>query len=222
MDEATKQAMLQRFADYLDDAPPTPPNAATETETERAPDLFTLLAETAALKNEVKLESRQVKAALERFSELFDCLRQANTRLEEELARQREREEQARREAERALLQDLLELHDRVSAGHEQAGRYQPPWLALSGRPTRFIEAMGEGLGMNLRRLDEILARRGVQAVLALNCRFDPDTMHAAEIRRDPDQEDGLVLDQTRGGFIQHGRLLRPAEVIVNKKDISS
>ena len=49
-------------------------------------------AELAALKNEVKLESRQVKTALEQFRELFDTLQRANTRLGEELNQQRERE----------------------------------------------------------------------------------------------------------------------------------
>ena len=39
----------------------------------------------AALKNDVRLESRQLKVALEKFGELFDSLREGNQQLTREL-----------------------------------------------------------------------------------------------------------------------------------------
>lgn len=214
MDPATKEQLVSRFRAYLDDPLPQAQDAAPG-----APDLFTLLAEVSALKNEVKLESRQVKTALEQFRELFDTLQRANTRLGEELNQQREREANTRREAERDLLLELLELRDRLSAGCDQAGRYRPGWAARRGKAAAFIAAMADGLGMNLSRLDHILARRGVRPLVSLNRPFDPQTMHAAEIAHRADQADGRVIGEIRAGFLQHDRLLRPAEVIVNKKD---
>ena len=41
--------------------------------------------------------------------------------------------------------------------------------------------------------------------------------MHAAEVGRDPQQAAGLVLTEVRRGFVQGERLLRPAEVVVNR-----
>ena len=79
-----QQALLARLASYLeqqDQADTAAPTAGVA----EAPDLFTLLSELAALRNEVKIESRQVKAALDQFGELFDLLRDAHRRLQDDL-----------------------------------------------------------------------------------------------------------------------------------------
>jgi molecular chaperone GrpE len=41
--------------------------------------------------------------------------------------------------------------------------------------------------------------------------------MHATEVAQDPTQTDGIVLAELRRGFTQGDRLLRPAEVVVNR-----
>jgi molecular chaperone GrpE len=217
MDPSARDQLLARFAAYLDH----PEDAADpdHESAEPAPDLFTLLAELSALKNEVKLESRQVKAAVDQFRDAFELVRQAQARLEEGQAQRTEAERRARHEAERDLLLECLDLRDRLQAGHDQARRYSPGWLARRGRADAFVAGMAEGLGMNLQRLDETLARRGILPLRVLGARFDPRTMHAAEAGRDPTQADGLVLAEVRRGFVQGQRLLRPAEVVVNRLD---
>ena len=214
MDPAARERLMARFSAYLDavDEPAPEPDGDV-------PDLYTLLAELSALKNEVKLESRQVRAALDQFGALFDTLREANTRLGDELGRQREREALQRREGDHDLLLDLLDLRDRLQAGCNQARRYRPGWLVRRGGAVAFVAGMADGLDMNLRRLDETLARRGVHPLEVLDRAFDPQTMHEADTRHDPAREVGLVVGELRRGFLQQGRLLRPAEVIVNKRD---
>lgn len=210
-------ALLQRLATFLEG------EAARQTETQapesRAPDLFTLLVELAALRNEVKIESRQVKSALEQFSELFDRLRDANRRLQDDLDRQRERAATERREAERALLLELLDLRDRLQAGQDQASRYQPGWLARRGGAPRFVAGLAEGMAINLRHLDELLKAHGVTAITALGQVFDPHCMRAVDTQHQPDQAPGIVLLVARAGFRHEGQVLRPADVIVNKPD---
>ena len=98
MDETDKERLVERFRDYLESMEEYLPQQAPET-----PDLFTLLSELTALKNEVKIESRQVKTALDEFRGLFDTLQQANARLDGELGRQREHENRERQDAERDL-----------------------------------------------------------------------------------------------------------------------
>jgi len=217
MDTLVKEQLMERFGAYLDATNEPPADMPAE-----APDLFTLLAELAALKSEVKLESRQVKAALEQFRELFDGLRRANARLEEELGQRREQDQASRHLEERGLLLELLDLRDRLQAGRDQARRYSPGWLARRGGAAGFVGGMADGLQMNLDRLDGILGRRGVRPLETLDRAFDPQTMHAAEIVRRADRPTGTVLGEIRRGFLYHGRLLRPAEVIVNKKDSES
>jgi len=210
--------LIERFTAYLDAADdPASSAAADAAPGPQAPDLFTLFAEVAALKNEIKIESRQVKGALDQFRDVFDLVRQAQNAQQEAQTQRAEAERRAREDTQRDLLLELLELRDRLQAAADQAQRYRPGWLARRGGAAAFVTAMAAGLGMNLRRLDDTLARRGVQPLPALGQRFDPQTMHAAEVGRDPKQAAGLVLTEVRRGFVQGERLLRPAEVVVNR-----
>lgn len=212
--DAAKEALLTRFRAYLEAADTMEPSVQAA-----APDLFTLLAELAALKNEVKIESRQVKGALEQFKELFDTLHQANERLGAELDRRRREEHQAVLAAERDLLLELIDLRDRLHSGHAHAADYRPGWLARRGGADGFVARMAEGLAMNLRRLDEILARRDVRPVEALGRPFDPHLMTTVEVTSDPERPSGEVVAQLRPGWLRGGEALRPAEVVVNKHE---
>lgn len=215
MDASTRDVLLEQLRNYLETCDTAEEDAvAGEPD---APDLFTLLAELAALKNEVRIESRQVKAALDQFGALFDTVRESSRRLQEELGRERERAAAECREAERDLLLDLLDLRDRMFAGGEQAARYNPGWLARRARADEFIGGLAEGMAMNLRRLDELLLRRGVRPLEVLRQPFDPYTMRAVETTRDPALPNGVVAAVTRAGFLRDGQPLRAAEVIVNK-----
>ncbi|MCB2263237.1 MAG: nucleotide exchange factor GrpE [Candidatus Thiosymbion ectosymbiont of Robbea hypermnestra] len=215
MDAAAKDQLTARFRAYLDAPDPASATAADPAD-EPPPDLFTLLAEVAALKNEVKLESRHLKSALDEFRGLYATLREANTRLADEQARGREQEQRLEQQAQKELFLELLELRDRLQAGHDQARRFRAGRLA--GRTAgRFITSMAEGIAMNLRRLDETLARRDVRPLAALEQTFNPHTMHATEVAHDPDRDPGLVVGELRRGFTYRDKLLRSAEVVVNR-----
>ena len=219
MDEAAKAQLVARFRAYLDGDQDAAGGADDEDNAEPAPDLFTLLAELAALKAEVKGESRQVKAALDQFRELFDTLQQTNTRLGQELEHGRAAARRQQAASERDLLLELVDLRDRLQGGLTQAQRYRPGWLARRGGAPGFVAAMADGMAMNLARLDAILARRTVRPIEALGRRFDPLTMHAADVVHDAMQADGVVLDEVRRGYVRADDLLRAAEVVVNRTD---
>jgi molecular chaperone GrpE len=231
MDEATKEALIDEFRAYLDAVSDRETDAGADTETDTntetetdadgqdAPDLFSLLAELAALKNEVKLESRQVKGALDEFRGLFDTLRETGARLADEQERRCEQSRAADREGWKDTLLSLLELRDRLQAGHDQAAGFRPGWLARRGRAAQQVASLAEGMAMNLRRLDETLARRGLRRLAAVGHPFDPQTMHAAELARDPARPNGQVVAELRPGWLLHDQLLRAAEVVVNRTD---
>jgi molecular chaperone GrpE len=218
MDEAAKEQLVARFRAYLEGADEVLVTA-TGAGGESAPDLFTLLAEVAALKSEVKLESRNLKAAVEEFRGLYATLREANSRLADEQARSREQEQRLGHQAQKELLLDLLELRDRVQAGHDQAARFRPGMLVRQSA-VRFVAAMADGMAMNLRRLDETLTRRGVRPLPALGQGFDHKTMHAVELASDPATPAGQVVGELRKGFLFQDKLLRSAEVVVNRPGV--
>jgi molecular chaperone GrpE len=219
VDAAAKDQLAARFRAYLD----APAASADTADQPAAPDLFTLLAEVAALKNELKLESRQVKGALDEFRGLFETLTTAHDRLADEQQRRRAQERAARSREHKDLLLELLELRDRLQAGQASAAGYRPRGLfgRLLGRgqARAFAAAMADGLAMNLRRLDETLARRGVRPLPAVGQAFDPHLMHAAEVASDPARPAGAVIGELRPGFLLDDALLRPAEVVVNRPD---
>ena len=84
MDAAVKETLLDRFRCYLDsieEAPEEPDAAGAEA------DLFTVFVELAAVRNEVRTESRLVKEALDQFRGVFDTLQSSHATLEQELKR---------------------------------------------------------------------------------------------------------------------------------------
>ena len=182
-------------------------------------DLRTLLGEMAALKNEVRLEARQFKSALEELRSFGEVLRAHNERLARDLDRARGEAAEAQRQAERRLLLGMLDLRDRLQAGADAAAARRPSALArLVPGETRFALALSEGLTLTLQRLDELLVTHRVRPIDALGQPLDPQRMRAVGVEAVPEAPDGMVLREARRGFLLGGELLRAAEVIVNKK----
>ncbi len=237
LDHAAREALTAQFRAYLDTLMDEPDRDGQEVyepgahqacdpspdpdEQLPAPDLFAFFTELAVLKNEVKRESRQVKTALDEFRSLFDSLRETQTRLADEQERRCEQTRATDRAGWRDLLLELLELRDRLKAGQEQAARFQPHWYARNRREVRLITTLAEGMAMNLRRLEESLARRGVRPIPTLGRLFDPHRMQAAELVRDPEYRSGEVMAELRPGWMLHDDMLRIAEVAVNRIDQS-
>ncbi|NEV63959.1 nucleotide exchange factor GrpE [Thiorhodococcus minor] len=218
MDAHLRDQLTASFRDYLDaadDARHSAPDAKA------TPDLFTLLAEVSALKNEVKLESRQVKTALDEFRGLFELLRDKQAQLDEEQAQRRSAERTREQQAQKDLLLELLEVRDRLEAGQLQARRFKPGLLGRR-KAKPFVASMAEGMVMNLRRLDESLTRRGVSHLPVVGRPFDPHTMHATGVVADPEIPVGQVVEELRKGFLHGDTLLRPAEVVVNRAPAKS
>jgi molecular chaperone GrpE len=214
MDAELKEQLIGRFRQYLDNSAAedsAPPPASGEM------DLFTLFTELAALKNEVKLESRQVRQALDHSRELIDALRENNQQFSDELARRRQEQDEVRLAAERPLLLEILELRDRIEVAREGLQGYRPG--LMTGRRTKqYLSAVAEGMEISLRRLDGLLAGYQVRALDAVGKRIKPESMQVTAIQHRHDREDGVVLEEVRKGFLRAGQVLRPAEVIVNKR----
>lgn len=213
LDPAEKERLVEEFRACLEDW------EGDEEEADEGVDLHSLLTELAALKNDIRLESRQFKGMLEEMRSFGDTLREQNERLNRDLDRAREQTAAAGRQAERGLLLELIDLRDRLQAGAEAAAAYRPAWLSrLVPSDLRFARSLEEGLALTLRKMDGVLAGHRVQAIEAVGRQLDPHRMRAVGVEAASDRPDGQVLREARRGFVQHGELLRAAEVIVNKR----
>jgi molecular chaperone GrpE len=223
LDESTREQLLSRFAAYLDglehgETGAAP--AAAEEEREEA-DLFSVFVELAGLRSEVRTESRLVKEALDRFRAVFDALQTSHATLEQELRRARAEAQDRERTLLKPLLLDVIDVRDRLAAGLKPAMRAHRRWYERirPGVKRDVEEARREGMQMTLRRIDKVLADRGIVATEMVGRPFDPRFAAAVATVEDPATADGIVVDEVRAGFVWEGELLRTAEVIVARRD---
>ena len=219
MNTDTNSLLVEQFSRWLEDRDATTvDDAIVEDAEESTTDLFSLYTELAALKNEVRLESRQMKNALEKFSAVFDTLQQSNERQARAMDVLQSVDSQALVDAESRLLLDILELRDRLVAGLDIAKSYRATGLArFSSTPSDFVTRLADGMAISVRRVDELLARYQVQSIAAAGHRFDPDTMQANTVENHPNLPNGTVVTELRKGYLRSGERLRLTEVIVNK-----
>ncbi len=226
VDTETKERLVEQFR-----ACPDSGDANSADDDGEAIDLGTLLAEMAALKNEVRLQARQFKSALEQTQALSDALGAHNQALARDLDRARAQSAEAKAQAERGLLLGLLELRDRLQDGLDAQTAWQPAPLErlmgmllgkLVSAGQRHASSLREGSALTLQRLDELMASHRVRPITAVGQPLDPQCMQAVGTAWAPELAEGVVLRELRRGYQQAHQqgavLLRTAEVIVNKK----
>ena len=74
---------------------------------------------------------------------------------------------------------------------------------------------------MTLRRFDQVLRERGVEAMALLGRPLDPQLARVVGTAPAPAAAEGIVVEEVRAGFLWDDQVLRPAEVIVSKRGIS-
>jgi molecular chaperone GrpE len=220
LDETIREKLLSRFVAYLDSLDHDESGAApaAEEESEEA-DLFSVFVELAGLRNEVRTQSRIVKEALDRFRSVFDTLQASHAMLEQELKRARA----DAHDRERTLLLAIIDVRDRLAAGLKPvvAARSRRWYERFRPKAKRAAEeAWREGMRMTLRRVDRLLADQRIAAIEAVGRPFDPRHAAAVATVEDPKAADGIVVEEVRPGFLWQGELLRPAEVIVARRDV--
>ncbi|MGF1615897.1 MAG: nucleotide exchange factor GrpE [Gammaproteobacteria bacterium] len=217
MDEGAAEALIAQFRAYLEEAGEAPEAVPVD-------DTFSLFAELAALKNEVKREARQVKEALDQFKSVFETLQMSHQALDRELESRKAMEKGLRQATLRPLLLQLLELRDRLEAGRELSA--PPKRSSFLMRPfrkqSRRLDALRQGQEMTLRRLDRILGEYQVRPVEVVDKPLDPHTMRVVEVECRREQANGIVTGELRRGFFWENELLRVAEVKVNKREEDS
>lgn len=119
---------------------------------------------------------------------------------------EREKNEFLKRANER-LLKDLLPVMDNLERAMEHA-------VEEGGAE----EGMIKGLELTSHELWKVMEKHGVERIEALGEPFDPEFHEAMMQQEDPDVDENTVIGVLQKGYLLHGRLLRPAMVIVSKR----
>jgi molecular chaperone GrpE len=218
---AIKERLRQRFVAYLDGLDEQELEAVAETAKapNEASDLASVFVELAALRIEVRTQSRLLKEALDQFRSVFDTLQISHAAMEVELKRARAETEEKQREVMKPLLLEIIDIRDRLHTAVKPSGA-GPRWYERLYpkvlQDTRASER--EGIGMIVRRLERMLAERRVVPTEVLGRPFNPRIATAVATVERPGVADGQVVEELRPGFLWNDDLLRPAEVIVAKR----
>ena len=104
------------------------------------------------------------------------------------------------------LLAKLLPVLDEfnLAIGQAPSSETPEPWL--------------EGVNLIYRKLNSIIESEGVARIEAEGKSFDPVEHEALAQQESSEHEEGRVMTVVRDGYRLHGRVLRPAQVIVAKK----
>ncbi len=102
----------------------------------------------------------------------------------------------------------------------ETGGQGQPLQTRTEDAPQNFNQQYQVWLtGINglVKQLDKALEELGVKKIEAVGKKFDPN-FHEA-VREVPGEEDGMVVEEYQTGFELNGKLIRPAQVAISKKE---
>ncbi len=164
-----------------------------------APSISSLEEELAALRPKLEEAERERK----QFKELAQ-------RAQADLINFRKRVDQDREELERSanarLLRKLLPIIDdlALALGHVSPQEANAPWV--------------EGVRLIHRKLLALLESEGVTPMAAEGQPFDPWEHEALLYQESETAEDGRVISVVRQGYKLHGRVLRPAQVVVARR----
>lgn len=81
------------------------------------------------------------------------------------------------------------------------------------------LDVLREGVELTLKGLMDILEKEGLESVKALGEPFDPNFHEAVSELQDNSAKPGTVIQELQKGYTLNERLIRPAMVIVSKKD---
>lgn len=101
-----------------------------------------------------------------------------------------------------AVARDLLQVADNLER-------------ALAHMPESTDPALASGLKMVLTQFQGSLEKQGVQKIQSVGKPFDPNLAEAVAQEK-AEEPAGTVIQEHSAGYTLHGRLLRPARVVVS------
>lgn len=115
-------------------------------------------------------------------------------------------------------------VKDRKYASQKVVGELIQPidmLIQIVNMPASSPEVQNYQIGFQMiaNQLVDILKSEGLAPIEALGKEFDPNVMQAVQTEDVEDKEDNVVLSVMQSGYMFKDRVLRPAMVVVNKKN---
>ncbi len=154
------------------------------------------------LENALLNLEKELEEAQQELKETEDLAKKVKAEFENYKKTQDERKDKWQKEAERELSEDLISVIDNferaLAAADEDSNVYQ-------------------GVKMVGDQLFETLERKGLERINAEGEEFDPNIHNAVDTEQH--KEDNVVLEQKKPGYKHDGRVIRPANVVVSKRE---
>jgi molecular chaperone GrpE len=119
------------------------------------------------------------------------------------------------RMANEELLKAMIPVFDNLDLGLKAIRDMESK---AEGDGARIVANLMKGVEMTLTHFQQTLERAGVQKIESIGKPFDPMLHEAMGQSSEANVEDNHVSAEFQKGFSLHGRVVRPAKVIVNKK----
>lgn len=108
--------------------------------------------------------------------------------------------------AQESLIKALLPIIDDLERAIEHA------------KDKENLKALVEGIGIVLKNFHDCLGKFGVTPIKAIGEKFDPNLHEAVMVNEDPEKSENTVVSELQRGYMLHGRVIRPAMVVVSKQ----
>ena len=210
-----KTKVLEDFKTWLSEGPDQAPS--TLSVTPDTCDLYTLLSEFTALKQEIKMQNREqhrTLKALNQITAMTDAYGEVMDHFNEKTRQIADLEHNIRMETEKRTVSYFLDIRDSLVRGRAAC----PAPVSKKGffqRTPRNMDNIHEGYDMAIRKFDASLALLDIHPIVSTGAVFDPMVMKALESKAAQGMEKGTVVETVSGGFKRGDEILRYAQVIV-------
>ena len=168
--------------------------------------------------HENNIENNEKSEAVSEVEDALESLTRENTKLNDLLLRSKAENDnlqkrtlkqiqQAQLYSTEKLSSELLMIMDSLEAANN-----------LSEDPNLKLESLIEGNSLLLKTIKEVFEKLGIEEIYPLNDDFDPE-FHQALATKESEADENKVLEVMQKGYKLKSKLLRPALVIVSKKN---
>ena len=185
-----------------------------EAQVETEVDIATDFAEENGIETPSEAQELTLEQALERLEDAEEAAGKAKgdlLRVQAEMQNLRRRSEQdiekAHKYGQEKFSTELLSVMDNLERALE----------AASQQEDEVVKAIYEGVDLTLKSFTDCFSKFDIESVDPLGEPFDPQLHQAMSMQEAPDAEPNTVISVMQKGYTLHGRVIRPAMVMVAK-----